>query len=284
MSKVVVYGGFDGLQAPEIRLLEEAAKHGDVTVLLWPDKEVARLSGRDVQFPMTERVYWLEAIRYVTSVVPLAGQVNPEELPMDTVQAGDTWVLRANEFTPPKDSFAHAAGLKLEIVPEHDLLKLPDQYDPLASGVAAEDRIIRSPKSGAHSVVVTGCYDWFHTGHIRFFEEVSELGDLYVVLGHDANVRELKGEGHPMFPDFQRWYMVQSIRYVTRAMISSGDGWLDAEPEIRIIQPDIYAVNEDGDKPVKRAFCEANGIEYVVLKRTPKEGLKPRSSTDLRGF
>ena len=30
---------------------------------------------------------------------------------------------------------------------------------------------------------MTGCYDWFHSGHVRFFEEVSELGDLYVVAG-----------------------------------------------------------------------------------------------------
>ena len=46
----------------------------------------------------------------------------------------------------------------------------------------------------------------------------------------------------------------------------------------------LYAVNEDGDVPVKREYCEQHGIEYVVLKRTPASGLPPRSSTDLRGF
>jgi hypothetical protein len=78
--------------------------------------------------------------------------------------------------------------------------------------------------------------------------------------------------------------MVQAIRYVTRAMISTGQGWMDAAPEIARIRPDIYAVNEDGDKPEKRAFCEEHGLEYVVLKRLPKEGLPVRQSTDLRGF
>jgi hypothetical protein len=43
-------------------------------------------------------------------------------------------------------------------------------------------------------------------------------------------------------------------------------------------------VNEDGDVPEKRAFCKEHGIEYVVLKRTPKEGLPERLSTNLRGF
>ena len=78
--------------------------------------------------------------------------------------------------------------------------------------------------------------------------------------------------------------MVGSIRYVTQALITSGMGWMDAAPEIARLQPDIYAVNEDGDVPEKRAFCAEHGLEYVVLKRAPAEGLPRRQSTDLRGF
>jgi hypothetical protein len=59
---------------------------------------------------------------------------------------------------------------------------------------------------------------------------------------------------------------------------------LDAEPEIAIIKPHFYVVNEDGDKPEKRDFCGQHGIQYVVLKRIPKEGLPKRESTELRGF
>ncbi len=127
-------------------------------------------------------------------------------------------------------------------------------------------------------------FDWFHSGHVRFFEEVSALADLYVVVGSDDNVRLLKGVGHPMFPQDERRYVVQSIRFVAQALISSGSGWLDAEPEIMSIKPDFFAVNEDGDKPEKRNFCEENGIQYIVLKRTPKDGLPKRQSVDLRGF
>jgi hypothetical protein len=78
--------------------------------------------------------------------------------------------------------------------------------------------------------------------------------------------------------------MVQSIRFVQQALISSGDGWMDAEPEIGRLQPDIYVVNEDGDKPEKRAFCAQHSLEYIVLKRMPKDGLPRRESTVLRGF
>jgi hypothetical protein len=59
---------------------------------------------------------------------------------------------------------------------------------------------------------------------------------------------------------------------------------MDAAPEIALIKPDIYAVNEDGDKPEKREFCREHSIQYLVLKRLPKPGLPARNSTKLRGF
>jgi glycerol-3-phosphate cytidylyltransferase-like family protein len=119
---------------------------------------------------------------------------------------------------------------------------------------------------------------------VRFFEEVSSYGDLYAIVGHDANIRLLKGEGHPLLPQEERRYMVGSIKYVTESLISSGERWLDADPEIRRLNPDIYAVNEEGDVGGKRDYCAALGIEYLVLKRIPAPGLPKRTSTDLRGF
>ena len=132
--------------------------------------------------------------------------------------------------------------------------------------------------------MVTGCFDWLHSGHVRFFEEVSQLGDLYVVVGSDANVRLLKGRGHPMFCEAERRYMAGAVRFVRECLVSTGNGWMDAAPEVERIRPDVYAVNEDGDKPEKRAFCRSRGIDYVVLKRVPRAGLVGRSSTRLRGF
>ena len=134
------------------------------------------------------------------------------------------------------------------------------------------------------TALVTGCFDWFHSGHVRFFEEASGLGALYVVVGNDANLRLLKGEGHPFFSQDERRYQAASVRFVGRALVATGAGWLDAEPEIRAIKPDIYVVNEDGDRPEKKEFCTDNDIQYVVLHRAPRPGLPPRTSTDLRGF
>jgi cytidyltransferase-like protein len=137
---------------------------------------------------------------------------------------------------------------------------------------------------GRKKIIATGCYDWFHSGHVRFTEEASGHGDLYVCLGSDANVRLLKGKGRPLLTQDERRYVVGSMRYVKQALITTGTGWVDADPEIRRLKPDIYVVNEDGNKGGKREYCQELGIEYLVLKRTPASGLPQRNSTILRGF
>ncbi|MBQ8436682.1 MAG: hypothetical protein IJX20_03425, partial [Alphaproteobacteria bacterium] len=48
------------------------------------------------------------------------------------------------------------------------------------------------------------------------------------------------------------------------------------------VQPDIFFVNEDGDKLDKRELCKQKGIEYKVGKRVPFAGLPIRSTTAIR--
>ena len=43
-------------------------------------------------------------------------------------------------------------------------------------------------------VVVTGSYDWLHSGHVRFFEEFSAYGDLYVIIVAHRHVHCGRGD------------------------------------------------------------------------------------------
>ncbi|MCB9422108.1 MAG: adenylyltransferase/cytidyltransferase family protein [Ardenticatenaceae bacterium] len=130
-------------------------------------------------------------------------------------------------------------------------------------------------------VFVSGCYDLLHSGHIAFFEEASQYGDLHVALGSDKTVYELKGRA-PVNTENERLYMVQSVKCVKDAFVSQGSGMLDFLPEFEAIQPDIFIVNEDGHTPDKQKLCEDYGVEYVILKREPHAGLTARSTTALR--
>jgi cytidyltransferase-like protein len=135
--------------------------------------------------------------------------------------------------------------------------------------------------SAKPKVLVSGCYDLLHAGHVTFFETAAAYGDLYVCIGSDDNVRRLKGHD-PEFNQQERLYIIQALRQVTHARISSGSGLLDYEPDMAEIRPDFFVVNEDGGSESKRALCEKYGVEYVVLPRVPKAGLPARSSTDLK--
>ena len=272
MEKIVVSGSFDNIKSCQVRFLEEAAKFGPVHVYLWSDEVVKALTGADPKFPFEERKYFLQAVRYVYKVHPIEQIPRQDELPQIDGFKPRMWVVTQDNDSPQKRAYCTSQGIVYTVIDEDDLQGFPIQ--PVGNKTS----------SARKKVLVTGSFDWFHSGHVRFFEETSELGDLYVVVGHDKNLRLLKGDGHPMFSQEERRYLVASIKFVKQALVSSGSGWLDAEPEIKVIQPDIYAVNEDGDKPEKRAFCEKHGLEYVVLKRMPAAGLPRRESTRLRGF
>jgi cytidyltransferase-like protein len=94
-------------------------------------------------------------------------------------------------------------------------------------------------------VLVSGCFDLLHSGHIAFLKSAATYGDLYVCIGSDKTVYDLKG------------------RYP-------------------VITQDERKVNEDGNTPNKIELCKTKNIELIVLDRVPSEGLPARSTTSLR--
>ena len=270
-EQVIVSGGFDDLKSRDLRFLEEAARLGEVTALLWGDRVIEQLAGKPPVFSQAERLYFLNAIRYVNRVIPIDGDVPMDLLPEIPGLNPQVWADVEASANRARAQFCRERKISYRVFLADELNGFPEPQ-PMPSA------------PGRKKVVATGCYDWFHTGHVRFCEEASGYGDLYVCLGNDANVQLLKGPGHPLLSQEERRYVVGSIKYVKQALVTTGSGWVDADPEIRRLQPDIYVVNEDGDKGGKREYCRELGIEYLVLKRTPAPGLPKRSSTDLRGF
>ena len=130
-------------------------------------------------------------------------------------------------------------------------------------------------------VFVSGCYDLLHSGHVEFFRQAAEYGDLYVGIGSDETILHYKGH-KTLYPENERLFMVKAIRYVKEAFINQGSGILDFVPTLDIVKPDMLVVNSDGASEEKRKLCEERGMEYVVLERTPHEGMEARSSTSLK--
>ncbi|MFN0015849.1 MAG: adenylyltransferase/cytidyltransferase family protein [Saprospiraceae bacterium] len=130
-------------------------------------------------------------------------------------------------------------------------------------------------------VFVTGCFDLLHSGHVAFLQEAARLGDLYVCIGSDENVCQLKGRA-PINLQQERKFMLEALACTHEVHLNSGMGILDFLAELDAIQPDIFFVNEDGHTPAKEALCRERGIKYVVSKRIPAGNLPIRSTTALR--
>lgn len=130
-------------------------------------------------------------------------------------------------------------------------------------------------------VFVSGCFDMLHSGHVAFFKEAATYGDLYVGIGSDATIENLKGR-KTITSEQERLYMIDSIKYVKEVFVNSGSGILDFKEELKNLSPDIFVVNEDGFSSMKEAFCNELGIELKILSRVPDADLPPRSTTAIR--
>ena len=272
MKNVVVSGAFDCLRSRDVRFLQEASKLGQVHLLLWSDDLVREVEGRTPAFPEEERLYVLQSIRYVGTASLLETSGGADVIPLPNDARPDVWAVDRALDNAAKREFCARHGIACRVIEEKHLRGFPEGEGAVAAGSRERKKVI-----------VTGCFDWFHSGHVRFFEEISELGDLYAVVGHDANVRLLKGEGHPLFPEDERRYMVGAVRYVAEALISTGHGWMDAEPEVARIPicPFVRSFVFEAEPAYAKAHCRLQDAPslralFVCARRVHRAGAKGR--------
>ena len=130
-------------------------------------------------------------------------------------------------------------------------------------------------------VLVSGCFDVLHSGHIAFLEEAATYGDLYVSLGSDRTILFLKHRPS-LYNEEERKYMLEALRCVKKVYIGPDLGKLDFAPLLDVVKPDIFFVNSDGSDDEKRQFIENRGIRYIVSSRIPHANLPARSTTAIR--
>ena len=120
------------------------------------------------------------------------------------------------------------------------------------------------------TVLVGGCFDILHYGHINFLKKAKSKGDyLIVALESDENVRKLKGLKRPIHSQKLRREMLQSLEFVDKIIdlpIMQSD--LDYQKLVLKLKPDIIAVT-DGDPilDIKRAQAETIDAKVVVIPK-----------------
>lgn len=116
------------------------------------------------------------------------------------------------------------------------------KHGPAPVGVPYEPRPdlyeIRRPASGS-LVVVNGCFDVLHRGHLESLARARALGDwLLVLINDDASVQRFKGPDRPIFPVAFRRRSLESMRAVDSVTAFSEETPLDV---LKTAKPDVLA-------------------------------------------
>lgn len=93
--------------------------------------------------------------------------------------------------------------------------------------------------AGRKVVLVNGCFDLLHAGHIHFLQQARALGDeLFVALNSDASVRALKGPKRPVQSEQERAFALSALACTTALVVFRQPR---LTPEIRALRPEVYA-------------------------------------------
>ena len=119
-------------------------------------------------------------------------------------------------------------------------------------------------------VLVGGCFDVLHFGHIRFLEQAKQLGDsLVVLLESDEKVRSMKGDKRPIHTQEQRKAMLNALDCIDDVMllpaVTTDAYYIEL---INKIKPSVIAITE-GDPILgkKQTQADAIGARLVVIPK-----------------
>ncbi len=121
-------------------------------------------------------------------------------------------------------------------------------------------------------VLVTGCFDILHPGHIHLLKEAAKLGEVFVIIARDSTIERYK-KVKPIIPEQQRLDVIKSIKYVSDAVLgteANGDhGYLQFALTLK---PDIIFLGPNQRTSVsylKKGLEECHS-EHVQVKRLEK--------------
>jgi len=117
---------------------------------------------------------------------------------------------------------------------------------------------------GLQICFTNGCFDLLHAGHIESLEFARAQGDLLVVgLNSDASVRQIKGDGRPVYPAADRARILAALEAVDYVVIFDDPR---AENIIRAVRPDVLIKGQDWEGKVVDGseFVEGYGGKVVL--------------------
>jgi len=151
----------------------------------------------------------------------------------------------------------------------------------------AARKIARHKKQGQKIVLVTGCFDIIHLGHLLFFNDAKKCGDILVIgIGSDQTIKQLKGQSRPVMNERLRSRLLAAFTVIDYVIINKEPCLnynIDHSILMSKIKPDIYVVPSTDKKLAdKKALAAKYGGRLKTCRRLPPNHLKGGiSSTQL---
>ncbi len=119
-------------------------------------------------------------------------------------------------------------------------------------------------------VLVGGCFDVLHYGHIKFLQQAKKLGDtLVVLLESDEKVRKMKGDKRPIHTQKQRKAILDALSCVDEVILLPSKTTDEFYKNlVDRMKPSLIAVTE-GDPILekKRAQAEEIRAKLVIIPK-----------------
>lgn len=95
-------------------------------------------------------------------------------------------------------------------------------------------------------VLVGGCFDILHPGHLIFLQKAKKVGDyLIVLLESDEKIKRAKGSKRPVFNQQERMQLLQSLKMVDQVIaLPAMESDQDYDRLISKINPAVIAVTK----------------------------------------
>lgn len=119
-------------------------------------------------------------------------------------------------------------------------------------------------------VLVGGCFDLLHFGHITLLEEAKKQGDILVVLlESNRRIRALKGTERPLHTQAQRARMITNLKpvdYVVLLPDNTNDKTYNEV--VKMLQPAIIATTQGSDslRYIEKQAEDNNAQIYLATK------------------
>ncbi len=203
----------------------------------------------------------------------LTGHQKKDDVPMDFEHLHEA--RKAHKAFVEEDLFTAAhrilADLILDQAPEDPGLRR--KFGHLQKTAKA---IEQARERGMRVILVNGCFDLIHGGHISYLEGAKNIADRVVLaVNSNASIRRLKGEQRPVLSELGRLQLLAALRHVDYLTIFHEDS---ADHVLEILKPDMHAKGTDytSETVPERLTAERLGVETVITGAS-----KENSSRDI---